>query len=118
METVILIIHVLAAVSLLGLILLQQGKGADMGAAFGSGASSTVFGAQGSASFLTRSTAILATIFFLTSLTLGYFTNQGVSRKSVTETVLEKVDGNAPVAEDMPTAPGSKTPTGDVPQPK
>jgi preprotein translocase subunit SecG len=121
METVILIIHVLAAVTLIGLILLQQGKGADMGAAFGSGASSTVFGAQGSASFLTRSTAILATVFFLTSLTLGYFTNQGVSRKSVTETLLEKSDGKAPVAEDMPSAPaasGNKAATGDIPQPK
>jgi preprotein translocase subunit SecG len=121
METVILIIHVLAAVSLIGLILLQQGKGADMGAAFGSGASSTVFGSQGSASFLTRSTAILATVFFLTSLTLGYFTNQGVSRKSVTETVLEKSDNKAPVAEDMPTVPastGNEAPAGDIPQPK
>ncbi len=121
METVILIIHVLAAVTLIGLILLQQGKGADMGAAFGSGASSTVFGSQGSASFLTRSTAILATVFFLTSLTLGYFTNQGVSRKSVTETVLEKNDGKAPVAEDLPSAPSgssNKTPAGDIPQPK
>ncbi len=123
METVILIIHVLAALSLIGLILLQQGKGADMGAAFGSGASSTVFGAQGSASFLTRSTAILATIFFLTSLTLGYFTNQGVSRKSVTDTVMEKVDEKAPVAEDMPSAPGTNgdkaaAPAGDIPQPK
>lgn len=123
METVILIIHVLAALSLIGLILLQQGKGADMGAAFGSGASSTVFGSQGSASFLTRSTAILATIFFLTSLTLGYFTNQGVSRKSVTDSVMEKVDEKAPVAEDMPSAPaadGDKAaaPTGDIPQPK
>lgn len=123
METVILIIHVLAALSLIGLILLQQGKGADMGAAFGSGASSTVFGAQGSASFLTRSTAILATIFFLTSLTLGYFTNQGVSRKSVTDTVMEKVDEKAPVAEDMPSAPAASgdkaaAPAGDIPQPK
>ncbi len=123
METVILIIHVLAALSLIGLILLQQGKGADMGAAFGSGASSTVFGSQGSASFLTRSTAILATIFFLTSLTLGYFTNQGVSRKSVTDSVMEKVDEKAPVAEDMPSAPAANAdkaaaPAGDIPQPK
>lgn len=105
METVILIVHVLAAVGLVALILLQQGKGADMGAAFGSGASSTVFGSQGSASFLTRGTAILATIFFITSLSLAYFTNQGVSRKSVTDSVVEKVDSEAPVAEDMPSVP-------------
>jgi len=108
METVILIVHVLAAVGLITLILLQQGKGADMGAAFGSGASSTVFGSQGSASFMTRSTAILATVFFITSLSLAYFTGQGVSRKSVTEkSVVETVDSKAPVAEDMPSVPAA-----------
>ncbi|MFO7592689.1 MAG: preprotein translocase subunit SecG [Pseudomonadota bacterium] len=105
METVILIIHVLAAISLVALILLQQGKGADMGAAFGSGASSTVFGSQGSASFLTRATAILATAFFITSLSLAYFTNQGVASKSVTESITEKVDSEEPVEEDMPSVP-------------
>lgn len=120
METVILIVHVLAAVALITLILLQQGKGADMGAAFGSGASSTVFGSQGSASFLTRTTAILATIFFITSLSLAYFTNQGVARTSVTESVVEKVDSKAPVAEDMPSVPAAtpekeSAPADDVP---
>jgi preprotein translocase subunit SecG len=117
METVILIVHVLAAIGTVALILLQQGKGADMGAAFGSGASSTVFGSQGSASFLTRGTAILATIFFITSLSLAYFTNQGVERKSVTESVVEKVDSGEPVAEDMPSVPAAPSaPAGsDVP---
>lgn len=106
METVILIVHVLAALSLVSLILLQQGKGADMGAAFGSGASSTVFGSQGSASFLTRSTAILATVFFITSLLLAYFSGQGVSRVSVTEkSVVESVDSGVTVDEDMPAVP-------------
>jgi len=108
METVILIVHVLASVTLVTLILLQQGKGADMGAAFGSGASSTVFGSQGSASFLTRSTAILATVFFITSLSLAYFSGQGVSRKSVTESsVVETIDSGAPVAQDMPAVPAA-----------
>lgn len=116
METVILIVHVLAAVTLVALILLQQGKGADMGAAFGSGASSTVFGSQGSASFLTRGTAILATIFFITSLSLAYFTNQDTSRNSVTESVLERVDSEAPVEEDMPSVPAApEAPVDDVP---
>lgn len=121
METVILIVHVLAAVALVSLILLQQGKGADMGAAFGSGASSTVFGSQGSASFLTRGTAILATVFFITSLSLAYFSGQGVSRKSVTEkSVIETVDSEAPVAEDMPAVPAAPVaPAGaDVPETK
>ncbi len=122
METVILIVHILAAVGLVSLILLQQGKGADMGAAFGSGASSTVFGSQGSASFLTRSTAILAAVFFTTSLFLAYFSGQGVSRVSVTEkSVVETVDSGVAVDEDMPavpTAPVSPDDTADVPETK
>ena len=72
METVIWVFHVLAAVSVIVLVLLQQGKGADMGAAFGSGASGSLFGSTGSANFLSRATAVLATAFFLTSLGLTY----------------------------------------------
>ena len=73
METVIVVVHVIVAIAIVGLVLLQQGKGADAGAAFGSGASSTVFGAQGSATFLTKITTIIALVFFLTSLSLAYF---------------------------------------------
>ena len=73
METLVLILHILVALGMIGLILLQQGKGAEAGASFGGGASSTVFGASGSANFLTKSTAVLTTIFFLTSLTLAVF---------------------------------------------
>ena len=72
MQTIILSIHIILAVSLIILILVQHGKGADAGAAFGSGASSTVFGAQGSATFLTKITTIIALVFFLTSLSLAY----------------------------------------------
>lgn len=72
MQTILLLIHVLIAIAVVGLVLLQHGKGADAGAAFGSGASQTVFGSQGSGSFLTRVTAILATVFFVTSLMLAY----------------------------------------------
>lgn len=72
MKEFLLVIHVLTAVAIIGLVLLQQGKGADMGAAFGGGgASQTLFGARGSATFLSRATAILATVFFITSLTLA-----------------------------------------------
>lgn len=70
--TVVLLVHVLLALALIGLILLQHGKGADAGAAFGSGASSTVFGSQGSASFMSRATKWLAILFFITSGTLAY----------------------------------------------
>jgi len=73
MQTIILSIHIILAVSLIILILVQHGKGADAGAAFGSGASSTVFGARGSATFLTKITTIIALVFFLTSLSLAYF---------------------------------------------
>ena len=85
MQTALLVVHILITLALIGLILIQRGKGADIGAAFGSGASNTVFGSQGSASFLTRTTAILATLFFITSLSLAYFSTQKVDKQSVTE---------------------------------
>lgn len=71
MQTLIIVFHVLAALCIIGLILIQQGKGADMGASFGAGASQTLFGSRGSGNALTRFTAILATIFFATSLALS-----------------------------------------------
>ena len=76
MQTTILIIHTLIALGIVGLVLIQRGKGADAGAAFGSGASGTVFGARGSTSFFSRATAILATAFFATSLALAYISSQ------------------------------------------
>jgi preprotein translocase subunit SecG len=87
METFLLIVHVLIAFVLIGLILLQQGKGADVGAAFGSGASSTIFGARGSASFLTRTTAILAVLFFSNSFFLAYLSANTAQQKSLMERV-------------------------------
>lgn len=76
MELIVWILHLLVAGSVIALVLLQHGKGADMGAAFGSGASGSLFGASGSANFLSRTTAVLATLFFLTSLGLTYFSSQ------------------------------------------
>ncbi|MEO8741138.1 MAG: preprotein translocase subunit SecG [Casimicrobiaceae bacterium] len=72
LESAVLAIHVLVAIALIGFVLLQHGKGADMGAAFGSGSSGSLFGAAGSANFLSRTTAILATVFFVSSLGLTY----------------------------------------------
>ena len=69
---IILLVHVVAALGVIGLVLMQHGKGADMGAAFGSGASGSLFGATGSANFLSRTTAVLAAVFFVTSLSLAY----------------------------------------------
>jgi preprotein translocase subunit SecG len=75
-QTALLIFHTVIALVIIVLVLLQRGKGADAGAAFGAGASGTVFGARGSGSFFSRATAVLATVFFATSLTLAYFSSQ------------------------------------------
>jgi len=76
MQTVLNVLHLFLAIGLVGLVLIQHGKGADAGAAFGSGASATVFGARGSGNFLSRATAALATLFFLTSMALAYYASQ------------------------------------------
>ena len=73
---VLIVLHVLMALAIIGLVLLQHGKGADMGSGFGGGASGSLFGATGSANFLSRTTAILAAVFFVSSLALAYFANQ------------------------------------------
>ena len=111
LHNILLVVHVLIAVGLVALILIQQGKGADAGAAFGSGASGTVFGSQGSASFLTRMTAVLATLFFVTSLTLAYFATQQAAPSSVVDAV--KTEQTAPAQEAVPAE--EKAPTSDVP---
>jgi len=88
MDSIILILHIVVSLLLVGLILIQHGKGADAGAAAlggGGGASSSVFGSQGSTSFLSRTSAILATVFFITSLTLAYFSGKVERSGSVTQ---------------------------------
>lgn len=107
LHTVILILHVLAGVGVVGLVLLQHGKGADMGAAFGSGASGSLFGATGSANFLSRATAVLAAVFFLTSLGLSYVSS---SRPVKSGSVMDAVPAStAPLAPaPAPAAPDSK----------
>ncbi|MDH3694229.1 MAG: preprotein translocase subunit SecG [Gammaproteobacteria bacterium] len=100
---IVLVVHVLVAVAIVVLVLLQQGRGADAGAAFGGGGgggSQSLFGAQGSANFLSRATAILATVFFLTSLGLAYIYNQRTDRSSVIEN-LPAVETQA----ELPSAP-------------
>jgi preprotein translocase subunit SecG len=109
--TLFLVAHVVVAVALVALVLLQQGKGADAGAAFGSGASTTMFGSQGSASFLSRTTAILATVFFLTSLTLAYFATQ---TSTAPESVIERAVSETPTP--PPPLPESAKGPADVPQ--
>lgn len=83
METIVWSIHLLAALVVIVLVMLQHGKGADMGAAFGSGSAGSLFGASGSANFLSRTTALAATVFFITSLSLAYFSGDETESASV-----------------------------------
>jgi preprotein translocase subunit SecG len=105
LESLLLILHLLIAVAICGFVLLQHGKGADMGAAFGSGASGSLFGAAGSANFLSRTTAILAAVFFASSLGLTWFgASRGVPGGVMQQGIMEK---SAPAASDVPAAPGA-----------
>lgn len=116
MHTILLVVHILVAAALIGLVLIQRGKGAEVGAAFGSGASNTMFGSRGSASFLTRTTAVLATVFFITSLSLAFSVSQKKDVKSVTDLMSPLAPASQPEA---PPA-GSTTPGRpmDVPENK
>ena len=89
LQTGTMIVHLFLCIGIVGLVLLQRGKGADAGAGFGAGASGTVFGARGSASFLSRTTAVLATLFFITCLTLAYLGNAQVKSTSVLDQVAD-----------------------------
>ena len=106
LETVLLVVHLLIAVAICGFVLLQHGKGADMGAAFGSGASGSLFGASGSANFLSRTTAILAAVFFASSLGLTWLGSRHAGAPSgvMQQGVMEKM---APKTSDIPAAPGA-----------
>ena len=112
METILLVVHVIAALGIIGLVLLQHGKGADMGAAFG-GASGSVFGATGSANFLSRATAILATVFFLTSMGLTWFyAHKGTSKGVMTTPPASTAPAKGPAA-DVPV-PSPDKPAADA----
>jgi preprotein translocase subunit SecG len=100
--TIILTIQMLSALGMIGLILVQHGKGADMGAAFGSGGSGSLFGASGSANFLSRTTAVLATIFFVSTLSLAYFGNL---RPASSGSVLEGPAAAVPATAEPAPAP-------------
>jgi preprotein translocase subunit SecG len=103
----LLSLHILVGLSVIGLVLIQHGKGADMGAAFGSGASGSLFGASGSANFLSRATAVLAAVFFLTSLGLTYMAS---SKPKTSGSVMDTVQTLpvAPAPAETTSAPDSK----------
>ncbi|MDH2918227.1 MAG: preprotein translocase subunit SecG [Sideroxydans sp.] len=97
METLVWVVHVITAIVLIGLVLVQHGKGADMGAAFGTGSAGGLFGSSGSANFLSRSTAIAAGVFFVTSLSLTYLYSHTASQQGVMEKLAAPVVQAAPV---------------------
>jgi preprotein translocase subunit SecG len=122
MQTIVVVVHVIVAIVIVGLILLQQGKGADAGASFGAGASQTVFGSSGSGNFLVRATTIGATIFFVTSLSLAIFAkNQSTLGGAVNSSPLaneELLQDASPVVSDVPqleVEPVSSSSQDDVP---
>ncbi|MBA2483418.1 MAG: preprotein translocase subunit SecG [Nitrosomonas sp.] len=119
METIVWSIHVVAAVVMVVLVLLQQGKGADMGAAFGSGSAGSVFGASGSSNFMSRTTAVIATVFFCTSLGLTYISTNRTEDTGVMGRMGEMLESS--------DAPSSKTdveseqvdgPVSEIPEPE
>ncbi|MDR2015914.1 MAG: preprotein translocase subunit SecG [Azoarcus sp.] len=119
----VLLVHVLAGLGVIGLVLMQHGKGADMGAAFGSGASGSLFGSSGSANFLSRTTAVLATVFFITSLGLAYLASHAPKApSSIMEGVsipAETVPDAIPVPAPAPvpgTVPAGKGNAGEIPE--
>lgn len=111
MESLLQVIHVIAVIAVIGLVLLQHGKGADAGAAFGGGNSAGLFGASGSANFLSRATAIVATVFFCTSLTLTWMSNRTARSAGVVESA--PTERSAPA--DVPAGGAPATPN-DVPR--
>lgn len=118
MEQLIIVLHMLGALAIIGLILMQQGKGADAGASFGGGASQTFFGGRGSGNALTRATAVLATLFFATSFALAYVAKdkaQGVDDIDIP--LLQEIEQNSLRAVDeIPTVEENAAPsTGDIP---
>ena len=120
--TLILIVDVIVALCIIGLVLLQHGKGADVGAAFGSGSSGSLFGATGSANFLSRTTAVLAVIFFITTFALAYFvTHKPRAGGGVMDTVKEQRElqrqSPAPQAPDAAkSADAAKSKANEVPK--
>lgn len=121
--TILLAVQILTAIAMVGLILVQHGKGADMGAAFGSGGSGSLLGASGSANFLSRATGILATVFFVTTLALAYFGNSQPRAAATSNSVLENTSvvvpasGASGVASQIPATTAPAPTSAPVPAP-
>lgn len=112
MLTLIIVVQVLSALTIIGLVLLQHGKGADMGAAFGSGASGSLFGATGSSNFLSKSTGVAAVIFFGATLALAFLGNRPASDSGVMDR-LPATSVPVPAGEAQPAAPATPAPANE-----
>lgn len=120
MYEILIVVYLVVALALVGLILIQQGKGADMGASFGAGASATLFGSSGSGNFLTKTTTVLATLFFVISIFLGSLTANSVKEENqwtdLSAPVVEEVEKVAPADTDVPVSDDTiDAPVKDVP---
>src|SRR5687768_5213004 len=129
MESLVIFVHVLAAIGITGLVLIQHGKGADMGASFGSGASQTIFGSVGSGNALTKSTSWLATIFFITSLVLALFAKQQAGQpiqdsflienpEQLNTEIPQQAETTTPAdqtASDLPVPPAAESQVDEIP---
>jgi preprotein translocase subunit SecG len=115
LATVAIVVQVLSAIGVIVLVLLQHGKGADMGAAFGSGSSGSLFGATGSANFLSRLTAGLATVFFVCTLALAFFANSGSASRTPTSVMDSLPPAGSSAVPVLPAAPGSPAVPGAAP---
>lgn len=119
METLVWVVHILTAIVLVALVLLQHGKGADMGAAFGTGSAGSLFGSSGSANFLSRSTAVVATLFFITSLSLTYLYSHPAQQQGLMDKVNPSATQTAPVApaaSPIETSPIDDSRSKDIPK--
>lgn len=114
METIVWVVHIIAALGVIGLVLIQHGKGADMGAAFGSGTSGSLFGVSGASNFLSRSTAILVAVFFTTSISLAYLSGHKSRGSSVMQKTQVTVPASPSMAKDIPVPAPAKS--NQVPQ--
>lgn len=114
MENLVTVIHIIAAAGVIGLVLLQHGKGADMGAAFGSGASGSLFGVSGSSNFMSKATAICVAVFFATSLTLAYMASHRSGNGSVIKAT-QALEVKTDVVKPIETKPAETKPADAIP---
>jgi preprotein translocase subunit SecG len=112
-STILLVVHVILSLAIIGLVLLQRGKGADAGAALGGGASASMFGARGASNFLSRTTGILATLFIVNSLALAYLASTSSEQGSVIQSIV--TEQQQPLTGDIPAASEPAAPVSDIP---